>query len=101
MQDARKALCNKRTLFGYGRISAIIAVAALVFVSGIWFHYLTLIDHEYQQDLQTTHAVTANLLLAYDENIRRNFENIDAVLGSLKQEYEKIGFIKPESITRI
>ena len=102
MQETRKApYNNKRTLFGYGRISVIIAVTALVFVSGIWFHYLTLIDHEYQQDLQTTHAVTANLLLAYDENIRRNFENIDDVLGSLKQEYEKNGFIKPESITRI
>jgi len=101
MQDARKALYNKRTFFGYGKISAIIAVTTLVVVSGVWFHYLTLIDYEYQQDIQKTNAVTANLLLAYDENIRRNFENIDDVLGSLKQEYEKNGFIRPESITRI
>ena len=101
MQDARKALYNKRTFFGYGKISAIIAVTTLVVVSGVWFHYLTLIDHEYQQDIQTTNAVSAHLLLAYDENIRRNFENIDDVLGSLKQEYEKNGLIRPESITRI
>jgi len=102
MQDARKApYNNKRTLFGYGRISAIIAVTTLVAVSGVWFHFLALIDHEYQQDIQKTNAVSANLLLAYEENIRRNFENIDDVLGSLKQEYEKNGLIRPESITRI
>ena len=101
MQETQKASYNKRTSFGFGRISAIIAVTALVFVGGIWFHYLTLIDHEYQQDIQTSKAGTANLLLAYDENIRRNFENIDDVLGSLKQEYENNGFIKPESIRRI
>ncbi|HWR28188.1 MAG TPA: diguanylate cyclase, partial [Negativicutes bacterium] len=95
------ALYTKKTLFGYGKISAIIAVTTLVAVSGVWFHYLTLIDHEYQQDIQTTNAVSANLLLAYDENIRRNFENIDDVLGSLKQEYEKNGLIRPESITHI
>lgn len=77
------------------------SVTSLLFISGIWFHYVTLIDYEYQQDIQRTKAVAANLVLAYDENIRRNFENIDEVLVALKQEVEKNGFIRSESITRI
>ncbi|MHC1758224.1 MAG: hypothetical protein AB9917_01690 [Negativicutes bacterium] len=101
MQDGRKSHYNIMSLFGYGRISAIVSVTALLCISAIWFHYLLLIEHEYQQEIQTTNKVSTNLMLAYDESIRRNFENIDEVLVSLKQEYEKEGYVRPKSITRI
>lgn len=101
MQEKRKVLGGILAWLRNRKISVAICAASLILISGIWFHYVTLIDYEYRQDIQRTKAVAANLMLAYDENIRRNFENIDEVLIALKQEYEKNGFIRSESITRI
>ena len=54
MQDTRKIFYNIMTLFSYRKISFIISITALIFIGGIWFHFLTLIDYEYQQDIKTT-----------------------------------------------
>lgn len=93
--------CNRMKISGYGRTIAVVCATTLIMICGLWFHYWSLVDHEYQQEIQKINKVSTNLILAYDESIRRNFENIDEVLVSLKQEYEKNAFIRNESITRI
>ena len=84
MQEERKMLSGILAYLRNRKKSVTICTASFIFISGIWFHYVTLIDYEYQQDIQKTKTVAANLVLAYDENIRRNFENIDEVLGCVK-----------------
>jgi diguanylate cyclase (GGDEF)-like protein len=101
MQNERKVFYNRMRISRYGIISVVICATTLITVCGLWFHYWSLVDHEYQQEIQKINKVSTNLILAYDESIRRNFENIDEVLVSLKQEYEKNAFIRNESITRI
>ncbi len=85
----------------YRNINISFIFIMIIFIALIWFHYLKLIDFEYHQDINAISTSDSNLVKALDENTRRNFENIDEVLTTIKQAYEKTDSITSETINRL
>jgi len=80
--------------------TSLIWLAALLVLS-IGFSVLRLVDYEYQHRLEMVIREESNLLLAFEENVRRDLNGVDEILRELKEEYRETGHVSTALLSHI
>lgn len=77
--------------YTYNRIQSTLKWAAAIFIIAIGLSVTQLVEYEYQHRLEMVIREESNLLLAFEENVRRDLSGADEILRELKQQYEISG----------
>ena len=77
----------------YRRIRLILTVSAGMLILLIGFVVIRLDSHEYGHYREMVYREGSNLLLAFEENVRRDLDGVDEVLRELKTEHEETGVV--------
>lgn|GEM_PF-2376014 len=100
MIKVRNVNVNAKVLIR-SRISLFIGIFALILIGIVWLDTITRINFEHQAEVRSTIRINNNLSKAFEENVRRDLEDMDEVLLFLKTEYETHGRVTPAMTTRI
>jgi len=85
----------------FRRIRQLLTVSAGVLILLIVFVVIRLDSHEYAHYREMVIREGPNLLLAFEENVRRDLDGVDEVLRELKTEYAEQGQVFPEALVRL
>ncbi len=80
--------------------TSLIWLAALLILS-IGYSVLQLTDYEHRHRLEMVIREESNLLLAFEENVRRDLNGVDEILRELKEEYGATGRVSPSLLAHI
>ena len=85
----------------YRRIRLILTVSAGMLILLIGFVVIRLDSHEYGHYREMVYREGSNLLLAFEENVRRDLDGVDEVLRELKTEHEETGVVTSRAMARM
>lgn len=88
-------------LLTYKRVRTSLQWGAALFVLAIGLFTMRFVDNEHQHHLAMAFREESNLLLAFDDNVRRDINGVDEILRELKAEYAATGSISPKLLTYI
>ena len=78
-----------------------IMTLAIVAVIAVWVACYVRIQYEYQTEMAATMRVNENLAVAFMEHIQLRFDQIDATLLIIKQQYETHGGVNEAIVDRL
>ena len=85
----------------FRRIRLLLTVSAGALILLIVFVVIRLDSHEYVHYREMVIREGTNLLLAFEENVRRDLDGVDEVLRELKAEYAEQGQVFPAALARL
>lgn len=85
----------------YRRIRLILNVSAGMLILLIGFVVIRFDSHEYVHYRNMVDREGANLLLAFEENVRRDLDGVDEVLREIKTEFEETGGVSSQAMARM
>lgn len=88
-------------LLTYNRVRTSLRWGAALFVLAIGLFTIRFVDNEHQHHLAMAFREESNLLLAFDDNVRRDINGVDEILRELKAEYAATGSISSKLLTYI
>ncbi|MDR3588781.1 MAG: diguanylate cyclase [Negativicutes bacterium] len=78
-----------QTILAHSNMSFFLSVVALAFLIAMWAYVLARVDADYEAEFRSITRNNDNMVKAFEENVRRNFQDMDDVLLYLKKEYEQ------------
>ena len=85
----------------FRRIRALLTAMAGILILLIGLVVLRLDNHEYIHHREMVNREGSNLLLAFEENVRRDLDGVDEMLREIQTEYQIAGGISPTIMARI
>ena len=85
----------------FRRIRVLLTAMAGILILLIGLVVLRLDNHEYIHHREMVNREGSNLLLAFEENVRRDLDGVDEILREIQTEYQIAGGISPTIMARI
>ena len=82
-------------------IRALLTAMAGILILLIGLVFLRLYNHEYIHHREMVNREGSNLLLAFEENVRRDLDGLDEILREIQTEYQMTGGVSPTIMARI
>ena len=88
-------------LLTYKRVRFFLLCLAVLFVLAIGFFTMRFVDYEHHHYLSMAYREESNLLLAFEESVRRDLNGVDEILRELQAEYVKTGRVSPKTLKHV
>lgn len=96
------SLRNKvQGFLAHSNMSYFLGMVAVAFLIAMWAYIIDRIDSDYRTEFNSITRTNDNLVKAFEENVRRNFQDMDDVLLFLKSEYERQGRVTSDMLVRM